>query len=160
MGSEARRFRPGSALVAGAARGRGAAKRPCERCFLAAVIFLAAALPRVVMSCPRTGGGRRGDPHPPCGAKSVPLFPCCLRSRYRADGKPVVDFRIADVYCFVNCISKRIASRLKCWKKAKKRCAYILYFRKIAYLCSPFWTMEIDFLTIKGQFKKCQLFNS
>jgi len=27
------------------------------------------------MSCPRTGGGRRGDPHPPCGAKSVPLFP-------------------------------------------------------------------------------------
>ena len=87
-------------------------------------------------------------------------LPCCLRSRYRADGKPVVDFRIADVYCFVNCISKKNRKPAKMLEKGEKRCAYILYFRKIAYLCSPFWTMEIDFLTIKGQFKKFQLFNS
>ena len=61
---------------------------------------------------------------------------------------------------FSICISKKNRKPAKMLEKGEKRCAYILYFRKIAYLCSPFWTMEIDFLTIKGQFKKCQLFNS
>gem|GEM_PF-5475153 len=48
-------------------------------------------------------------------------------------------------------------------EKREKRWGYIWNFQKNAYLCSPFWTMEIDFLTkFQGQkrFKKCQLFNS
>ncbi len=61
---------------------------------------------------------------------------------------------------FFKIINKKNRKRRENPRKREKRAAYILYFQKIAYLCSPFWTMEIDFLTIKGQFKKCQLFNS
>lgn len=87
-------------------------------------------------------------------------FPCRIRSRYRADDKPIVEFCITNTYYFDDFINKKNCKSAKMLEKGEKRCAYILYFRKIAYLCSPFWTMEIDFLTIKGQFKKCQLFNS
>ena len=53
---------------------------------------------------------------------------------------------------FSICISKKNCKTAEMQENSEKRRAYILYFRKNAYLCSPFWTMEIDFLTIKGQF--------
>ena len=64
------------------------------------------------------------------------------------------------LYGFIETISKKYGKPCKMLEKREKRWGYIWNFQKNAYLCSPFWTMEIDFLTIKGQFKKCQLFNS
>jgi hypothetical protein len=55
-------------------------------------------------------------------------------------------------YVFEKCISKKFPKGAKSLKKGKKRWRELLDFQKNAYLCSPFWTMEIDFLTLKGQF--------
>ncbi|WP_295901782.1 hypothetical protein [uncultured Alistipes sp.] len=85
------------------------------------------------------GKVRAGDRGPEC-------------SVYDADTKSVAGLHISVIYFAVNSISKKYCKRRKILKNGEKRGAYILYFRKNAYLCSPFWTMEIDFLTIKGQF--------
>ncbi|MBV4294987.1 MULTISPECIES: hypothetical protein [Alistipes] len=73
-------------------------------------------------------------------------------SVYGVDNKSVVGLYITGIYFAGNSISKKYYKRRKILENGEKRRAYILYFRKNAYLCSPFWTMEIDFLTIKGQF--------
>ena len=150
-------FRPCRRSSTGA---RSSSKRPCERCFLAAVIFLAAALPRVVVPCLRTVGCLPRIAAFAFRGRARTALPCCARSCYRADDKPIAGFCIANTYYFDDFINKKNCKSAKILENGEKRRAYILYFRKNAYLCSPFWTMEIDFLTIKGQFKKCQLFNS
>ena len=63
-----------------------------------------------------------------------------------------MDLYIDFDYFYLDFISKKNQYATEITEKGEKRGVYILSFRKNAYLCRPFWTMEIDFLTIKGQF--------
>ena len=79
MGVEARRFRPGSALDAGAARGRGAAARGRVRGVSWRLSFFLRPLCRG-LSSPVSGRSVacRGLQRSPSGGEPVPLFPVVL----------------------------------------------------------------------------------
>lgn len=97
-------FRPCRRSSTGA---RSSSKRPCERCFLAAVIFLAAALPRVVVPCLRTVGCLPRIAAFAFRGRARTALPCCARSCYRADDKPIAGFCIANTYYFDDFINKK-----------------------------------------------------
>ena len=86
---------------------RSSSKRPCERCFLAAVIFLAAALPRVVVPCLQMVGCLPRIAAFAFRGRARTALPCCARSCYRADDKPIAGFCIANTYYFDDFINKK-----------------------------------------------------